>query len=102
VAKIYCGGGDSDGPAFVVSSGQRFPVSKVDFGWGVPLFGSYHFPWGGTAGYVMPMPNPAGNGDWMVYMHLFRGQLEFIETEASNFLRPLTCNYLRCLSASSN
>ncbi|XP_011031277.1 PREDICTED: shikimate O-hydroxycinnamoyltransferase [Populus euphratica] len=95
VAKIYCGGGDNDGPALVVSSGQRFPVSKVDFGWGVPLFGSYHFPWGGTAGYVMPLPNPAGNGDWMVYMHLLRGQLEFIETEASNFLRPLTCNYLR-------
>ncbi|KAJ6989702.1 hypothetical protein D5086_014427 [Populus alba] len=69
ISKIYCGGGEDDGPAFVVSSGQRFPVSKVDIGWGVPLFGSYHFPWGGTAGYVMHMPNPAGNGDWMVFMH---------------------------------
>ncbi|KAJ6732666.1 HXXXD-TYPE ACYL-TRANSFERASE FAMILY PROTEIN [Salix koriyanagi] len=100
VAKIYSGGGDDDGPAFVVSSGKGFPASKVDFGWGVPLFGSYHFPWGGDAGYVMPMPNPAGNGDWVVYMHLLRGQLEFIETEASTFFRPLTCNYL--LHASSN
>ncbi|KAG6766628.1 hypothetical protein POTOM_027796 [Populus tomentosa] len=69
VAKIYCGGGEDEGPAFAVSSGQRFPVSKVDFGWGLPPFGSYHFPWGGTAGYVMHMPKPAGNGDWMVYMH---------------------------------
>ncbi|KAJ6678850.1 SHIKIMATE O-HYDROXYCINNAMOYLTRANSFERASE-LIKE [Salix viminalis] len=94
VAKIYSGGGDNDGPAFVVSSGNGFPVSKVDFGWGVPLFGSYHFPWGGDAGYVMPMPNPAGNGDWVVYMHLLGGQLEFIETEASSFFTPLTCNYL--------
>jgi hypothetical protein len=45
--------------------------------------------------------NPAGNGDWMVYMHLLREQLEFIETEASNFLRPLTFNYLRYLTASN-
>ncbi|KAF2309182.1 hypothetical protein GH714_001100 [Hevea brasiliensis] len=37
VAKIYSSGSDG-GPAFVVSSGQRFPVSKVDFGWGrLPL-----------------------------------------------------------------
>ncbi|KAM7265148.1 hypothetical protein ACFE04_002831 [Oxalis oulophora] len=56
VAKIYCNGGeDGDGPAFVVSSGQRFPVSEMDFGWGKPYFGSYHFPWGGNTGYVMPI-----------------------------------------------
>ncbi|CAK7339764.1 unnamed protein product [Dovyalis caffra] len=101
VAKIYSSGGDNEGPAFVVSSGQRFPVSKVDFGWGVPLFGSYHFPWGGNAGYVMPMPSPAGNGDWIVYMHLMRGQLEFIEAEASHFFRPLTYHYLLHLTASN-
>ncbi|KAK3227325.1 hypothetical protein Dsin_007187 [Dipteronia sinensis] len=41
LAKIYIGIGSSseDGPAFVVSSGQRFQVSKVDFGWGKPFFG---------------------------------------------------------------
>ncbi|MGV7343303.1 acyltransferase, partial [Mycobacterium kansasii] len=53
VAKIYCRGRE-DGAAFVVSSGQRFPVKRVDFGWGKPVFGSYHFPWGGESGYVMP------------------------------------------------
>jgi hypothetical protein len=41
LAKIYCSGTE-DGPAFVVSSGQRFPVCKVDFGWGMPGFGSFH------------------------------------------------------------
>lgn len=92
-AKIYSCGRD-DGPAFVVSSGQRFPVSKVNFGWGKPTFGSYHFPWGGEAGYVMPMPSPAGNGDWVVYMHLSKKQLELIETEGSNVFRPLTYDYL--------
>ncbi|XWS11653.1 hypothetical protein CRYUN_Cryun37aG0017600 [Craigia yunnanensis] len=97
LAKIYSNGSD-DGPAFVVSSGQRFPVSKVDFGWGCPVFGSYHFPWGGDAGYVMPMPSPAREGDWVVYMHLFRRQLELIETEASNVFRPLTFDYLDSLA----
>ncbi|XP_034702253.1 shikimate O-hydroxycinnamoyltransferase-like [Vitis riparia] len=62
VAKIYCNG-SNDGPAFVVSSGQRFPVSKVNFGWGRPALGSYHFPWGGEDGYVMSMPSPMRDGD---------------------------------------
>ncbi|KAL4629333.1 hypothetical protein ACB092_05G298000 [Castanea dentata] len=94
LAKIYCSGSE-DGPAFVVSSGQRFPESKVDFGWGKPLFGSYHFPWGGDSGYVMPMPSPSCNGDWVVYMHLLKGQVELIETEAAHLFRPLTFDYLQ-------
>ncbi|OMO83278.1 Transferase [Corchorus capsularis] len=93
LAKIYSNGSD-DGPAFVVSSGQRFPVSKVNFGWGCPVFGSYHFPWGGDAGYVMPMPSPAKEGDWVVYMHLFKRQLDLIETHASHVFQPLTFDYL--------
>ena len=97
LAKIY-GSGSKDGPAFVVSSGQRFPVSKVDFGWGRPFFGSYHFPWGGDAGYVMPMPTATGNGDWLVYMHLSQRQLELIEKEAAQVFRPLTFHYLDSLS----
>ncbi|XP_052198123.1 coniferyl alcohol acyltransferase-like [Diospyros lotus] len=92
LAKIYacCGG---DGPDFVVSSGQRFPAAKVDFGWGTPAFGSYHFPWDGKTGYVMPMSSSAGNGDWIVYMHMTKGQLQLIETVAADVIRPLTCDY---------
>jgi hypothetical protein len=89
-AKIYF----EDGPAFVLSSGQRFPLCKVDFGWGMPCFGSYHFPWGGDTGYVMPMPSPTGEGDWVVYMHLSKGQVEFIEAKAAHVFRPLTSTYL--------
>ncbi|XP_052188524.1 coniferyl alcohol acyltransferase-like [Diospyros lotus] len=91
LSRIYAAGG---GPAFVVSSGQRFPVGKVDFGWGRPALGSYHFPWGGDAGYVMPMPSPAGNGDWLVYMHLLEGQLETVEAQAGHVFKPLTFEYL--------
>ena len=94
VAKIYCSG-SNDGPPFVVSSGQRFPVSKVNFGWGRPALGSYHFPWGGEAGYVMPMPSPVRDGDWVVYVHLLKGQIDLIETEAAHVFRPLTPEYLK-------
>nr|GMD83156.1 shikimate O-hydroxycinnamoyltransferase-like [Ipomoea batatas] len=91
LAKIYASG---DGPAAVVSSGQQFPVRKIDFGWGKPIFGSYHFHWGGQAGYVMPMPSPIGNGDWIVYMHLQKWQLEIIEAHALHVFKPLTFEYL--------
>ncbi|KAG2324461.1 hypothetical protein Bca52824_007189 [Brassica carinata] len=94
VSRIYSTGSE-DGPAFVVSSGRTFPVTQVDFGWGSPVFGSYHFPWGGSAGYVMPMPSSVEDGDWMVYLHLTKGQLKFIEEEASQVLRPIDNNYLK-------
>ncbi|XP_059636217.1 coniferyl alcohol acyltransferase-like [Cornus florida] len=96
LAKIYAGSSSEEdcGPSVVVSSGQRFPVKKMDFGWGKAAFGSYHFPWGGDAGYVMPMPSPVGNGDWIVYMHLLKGQLEVIETQAAHLFRPLATHHL--------
>ncbi|KAM2736775.1 hypothetical protein PS2_024428 [Malus domestica] len=93
LAKIY-GSRSDEGPAFVVSYGQRFPAWKMDFGWGSPVFRSYHFPWGGNAGYVMPIPSPVGNGDWIVYMHMVKGQVELIENEAADVLKPLTFDYL--------
>ncbi|KAG5109452.1 hypothetical protein AAZX31_14G030200 [Glycine max] len=94
LSRIYCGHGKEKGPSFVVSSGQRFPESKVDFGWGKPVFASYHFPWGGDSGYVMPMPCANGNGDWLVYMHLLKAHLNFMEVRAPQILRPFSWDYL--------
>ena len=42
------------------------PTSKLDFGWGRPALGSYHFPWGEDAKYVMPMLSSTKDGDWVV------------------------------------
>lgn len=94
LAKIYAARVTAEEPAVVVSSGQMFPVGKIDFGWGRPIFGSYDFPWGGKSGYVMPMPSVKENGDWIVYMHLLRGQLELIERNASHVFNPLTSDYV--------
>lgn len=95
MAKIYAT--DGDGPAVVVSSGQHFPAKKINFGWGKPAFWSYHFPWDGKAGYVMPMPSPKGNGDWIVYMHLLKWQMELIEASPSHVFEPVTANYLNLI-----
>ncbi|KAL8506317.1 hypothetical protein ACS0TY_017255 [Phlomoides rotata] len=60
VPKIYAATVTEEELAVVVSSGQDFPVRKMDFGWGLPVFGSYYFPWEAKPGYVMPMPSPKG------------------------------------------
>ncbi|KAL2250972.1 shikimate O-hydroxycinnamoyltransferase-like [Sesamum indicum] len=93
VVKVYCKD-ENDEAAVVVSSGQRFPVQEVDFGWGRPEFGSYHFPWGGETGYVMPMPSASGNGNWIVYVHLKKKHLDLVEARAPHVFRPFNCEYL--------
>ncbi|KAK1289319.1 hypothetical protein QJS10_CPB18g00003 [Acorus calamus] len=100
VASVY--GEDPGSTALVVSSGRGFPIKKVNFGWGRPVFGSYHFPWGGSAGYVMPMPSMSREGDWIVYIHMSRRHLDFLHAdhEATQFFRPLTPDYLRLSSLS--
>nr|XP_043629821.1 coniferyl alcohol acyltransferase-like [Erigeron canadensis] len=93
VTKIYTEMGNNYGPAVVVSSGMRLDFETIDFGWGKPRFASYHFPWGGQTGYVMPMPSVAKNEDWIVYMHLLPKHLDLVEAIGDVF-RPLTSNYL--------
>lgn len=93
-SRIYGSKVTREEPAFVVSSGQQFPIRKIDFGWGVPVFGSYHFPWGAQSGFVMPMPCASGNGDWIVYMHLRQEQIEVIELNAPHVFRPFSHDYL--------
>ncbi|CAN6444836.1 unnamed protein product [Victoria cruziana] len=86
--------GINDGPAIVVSHARFFDTSKMDFGWGHPFFMSGHFPWGGDARYVMLLPSPLGNGDWVVYMHLFKHQVHEIETAQGGVLHPLAFHHL--------
>ncbi|KAF3781906.1 Shikimate O-hydroxycinnamoyltransferase [Nymphaea thermarum] len=77
--------GTMEGPSFTVSNGRVFQPSKLDFGWGKPILGSCYFPWGVDSGYVMLMPSPFRDGDWVVYMHLFNHQLDVVEAELSDF-----------------
>ncbi|GMP36174.1 hypothetical protein CsSME_00008381 [Camellia sinensis var. sinensis] len=96
IVRVYCKETD-DETVMVVSSGQRFSVLKIDFGWGKPSFGSYHFPWRGQTGYVMPMPSTSRDGDWILYMHLHDKHLDFVEYQAPHLFRPLTPAYLNLM-----
>ncbi|XP_027150901.1 shikimate O-hydroxycinnamoyltransferase-like [Coffea eugenioides] len=97
LARMYATRVTEEGPAVVISSGLRFPVTEMDFAWGVPAILSYYFPWGAQAGYVVPMPSPIGNGDWIVYIHMLKDQLHFIESEAPHIFKPLTSTYLNLM-----
>ncbi|KAL4567137.1 hypothetical protein LXL04_022711 [Taraxacum kok-saghyz] len=90
VARIYFGLKKSEGEAVVVSAGQGLPVKDMDFGWGKPEFGSYHFPWGSRTGYITTMPSGKKNGDWVVYMHLKEEDFNLIDSMAPNVFTPLT------------
>ncbi|CDY38113.1 BnaC02g06600D [Brassica napus] len=46
----------------------------------------------------MTMPSPVVDnsaGDWMVYLHLAKGQLKFIEQEAPHVFKPIDNDYLK-------
>lgn len=95
VAKIYFKLQESDGDAVVVSSAQGIPINGMNFGWGDPEFGCYHFPWGGQTGYITIMPSASRNGDWVVYAHLKQKDLDLIERKAHRVFNPVTNSYLR-------
>ncbi|WOL19012.1 shikimate O-hydroxycinnamoyltransferase-like [Canna indica] len=92
VAKVYFRE-KGEGPACVISSGRWFPVTEVEFGWGKAAFGSYHFPWGGSTGYVMPMPSATAEGDWVVYVYVLKKVAEALEAEQPPVFRVLTPDY---------
>lgn len=82
--------------SIMVSSGQRFSLTdKMDFGLGKLVFGSCHAPASRPDCYVMTMASPANEHDWVVYMHLPRKHLNYVESRASHMFKPLTVDYLK-------
>ncbi|KAH9289846.1 hypothetical protein KI387_033963, partial [Taxus chinensis] len=57
--------GQSNGTVLQVSSGLRFPLNGIDYGWGKPILASFHFPAGSQLCYVMPLPSPQADGSWL-------------------------------------
>lgn len=85
-ARAYLGGtGGVEAMACIVSSGMRFPVGEADFGTGIPVFASYHFPWPAGAAYIMPMPSARGDGSWVVYVHAMPELVKVMEEEPTLF-----------------
>lgn len=92
IAKAFAGGEMS----VMVSSGQRFQImDKMDFGWGKVAFGSCHVPSTRKDCYVMTLPSPTNNEDWVVYMHMPIKHMNYIEAHASQVFNPLNADYLK-------
>ncbi|KAH9319413.1 hypothetical protein KI387_021182 [Taxus chinensis] len=89
IPNIYLKRGE---PAFVVSSGLRFPLYEVDHGWGKPNLASYYVPY--AKGYVMPTRSSNGDGSWIIYMNLLVEQLKALESHPNFILRPITQKFL--------
>ncbi|KAI7725325.1 hypothetical protein M8C21_029673 [Ambrosia artemisiifolia] len=82
--------------SIMVSSGLRFSLlGNMDFGWGTPVLTSCHVPTSRMDCHVMPMPSSINENDWVVYMHLPKKQLDYIEAHAGHLFKPLTAGYLQ-------
>ncbi|PWA73451.1 transferase, Chloramphenicol acetyltransferase-like domain protein [Artemisia annua] len=67
----------------MISSGQRFQImDKMDFGWGKVAFGSCHVPSSRKDCYVMTLPSPTKNED-------------YIEKHANHMFKPMNTEYLQ-------
>ncbi|KAF3777155.1 hypothetical protein EJ110_NYTH46563 [Nymphaea thermarum] len=93
IARV-CYRGSDDGPAIVVSNARVLDPCKMDFGWGLAFLTSVHCPSEWDNRYVLLLPSPLGNGDWVVYMQVFRHQLHEIEMGGGGILQPLTFQHL--------
>ncbi|KAK9051217.1 hypothetical protein SSX86_027843 [Deinandra increscens subsp. villosa] len=81
--------------SFSVSAGQRFETMEgTDFGWGKVTFGSCHVPIERNDCFVMTMANPVNNEDWVVYMHMPKKHVNYVEAHASHIIKPLSTDYL--------
>nr|XP_043625851.1 coniferyl alcohol acyltransferase-like [Erigeron canadensis] len=82
----------SEGMSFSVSARQSFET--IDFGWGKVTLGSCHFPSDRKDCFVMTMGSPINSEDWVVFMHMPKKHLNYIETKASHVFKPLSADYL--------
>lgn len=92
ISKAFAGGEMS----FSVSAGLTFKtMDEIDFGWGKVAFGSCHSPLERKDCFVMTMGSPLNNEDWVVYMHIPRTHVKYIEAHANHVFKPLNADYLK-------
>ncbi|XP_009603648.1 coniferyl alcohol acyltransferase-like [Nicotiana tabacum] len=95
LAKIVLGQG---GPAIVVSSGRRFPVAEVDFGFGSPVVGTvYSTIQKLGVGYINQRPGAKGDGSWTISAILWPEMIEALESDSEHVFQPMTSNHLKLL-----
>lgn len=93
LSKIVLGQG---GPAIVVSSGRRFQVSEVDFGFGSPVVGMVYSSIKKLGvGYINQREGAKGDGSWTVTVILWFDMIEALESDSNHVFQPITSNHLK-------
>lgn len=83
-----------EGPTLVVSSGQRFPVSEVDLGFGSPLLGTVYTSIEGVGvGYMNQRLTAKGDGSWIVSAILWPQLVAALKDDP--IFQPMTASHLQ-------
>lgn len=86
------------GPALVISSGRRFPVSELDFGFGGPVLGTTCSTIERVGvGYMNQRPSARGDGSWIVSAILWPELVAELESDPHHVFEPMTSNHLQLI-----
>ncbi|KAF5735238.1 transferase family protein [Tripterygium wilfordii] len=92
MSKIVLGLGDT--PALVLSSGRRFPVSEVDFGFGSPVLGTVCSTIERIGvGYMNQRPSARDDGSWTVSAILWPELAAALESDS--IFQPMSATLLQ-------
>ncbi|KAI3453922.1 hypothetical protein Pfo_010585 [Paulownia fortunei] len=93
ISKIVLGLG---GPALVVSSGRRFPVAELDFGFGSPVLGTVCSTIERLGvGYINQRQSASGDGSWTVSAILWPEMVEALESDPNHIFQPMNLNHVQ-------
>ncbi|XP_052170238.1 coniferyl alcohol acyltransferase [Diospyros lotus] len=84
------------GPALVVSSGRKFPVTELDFSFGSPVLGTVCSTIERIGvGYVNQRQSARGDGSWTVSAILWPELAAALESDNDRIFQPMTANLLQ-------
>ncbi|KAL1315873.1 coniferyl alcohol acyltransferase-like [Arachis hypogaea] len=91
IAKAVLG---QEGPTLVVSSGRRFPITEIDFGFGTPLIGTVYTSIEKIGvGYMNQRQSAKGDGSWTVSAILWPELAAALESDP--IFQPMSTSHLQ-------
>ncbi|CAI9775638.1 unnamed protein product [Fraxinus pennsylvanica] len=85
-----------DVPTLVISSGRRFPVAELDFGFGSPVLGTVCSTIERLGvGYMNQRESARGDGSWTVSAILWPEMVAELESDPNNVFRPMNSSLLQ-------
>nr|DAD24936.1 TPA_asm: hypothetical protein HUJ06_026400 [Nelumbo nucifera] len=92
LSRIVLGRG---GPALVLSSGRRFPVAEMNFGFGPPVLGTVCTTVEKIGvGYMNQRPSARGDGSWVVSAILWPELADALESDPERIFQPMSRTHL--------